>query len=396
MKKIFLIIFIAWLGMHLEAGELQNCSTFVLKTEASIFLGHNLDESPELFVPGLVCINRRNVYREGITWNDLIAPAREYAKAIVAFEMKPAPKLSWISKYGSVTFNSEGVDFPDGGMNEKGLAVFEMSLGETSYKNDPAHPTLFMSLWIQYQLDNCATLDEVIRNANDINLQGWSWHYFVADRNGDCAVIEFLEGEVVAHRNLAYSVLCNARYSLELERLKYFAGFGGTIPLEINSSRLPRFVKAAKMLKDFERMPQKAPRDQALKILDAIKIKGWNKWGILIDVRNMIFYFHSADNRKLRYFAVNDADFSPEKNDRILDIHADRLADVKGQFVDYSYERNLELTKKRAGILFVERLKGLEKNGINASVYAERFADYSRRMRAKTKKTWLAKSESRP
>ncbi|MBN2399657.1 MAG: linear amide C-N hydrolase [Candidatus Aminicenantes bacterium] len=396
MKKVFLVIFIVFLSARLEVVKPKKCSTFALKAGKDVFLGHNLDESPELFIPGLVCINRRNVYREGITWNDLVAPAREYENAIVAFEKKPAPKLGWISKFGSVTFNSEGVDFPDGGMNEKGLAVFEMSLGETRYKHDPAHPTLFMSLWIQYQLDNCATLDEVIDNATDINLQGWSWHYFIADRNGDCAVIEFLKGEMVAHRDLAYPVLCNSRYSLELERLKYFEGFGGTIPLEINSSRLPRFVKAAKMLKDFERMPPMAPRDQALKILDAIKIKGWNKWGILIDVRNMIFYFHSGDNRRLRYFAVNDTDFSPKKNDRILDIHADLSADVKGHFIDYSYERNLQLTMKRAGILFVERLKGLEKNGVSASVYAGRFADYSRRMRAKTKKIGPAKLGARP
>ena len=383
MKKTILLVFVIFLGVSLPDEEPRNCSTFMLKAGQEIFLGHNLDESPELFVPGLVCINSRQAYREAISWNELVAPPRDYEKAIVAFEKKPAPKLSWISKYGSVTFNSEGVDFPDGGMNEKGLAVFEMSLMESRYKYDPSLPTLFMALWIQHQLDNCATLDEVIRNADQINLQGWSWHYFVADRNGDCAVIEFLEGEPVVHRDLAYPVLCNARYSQELERLKYFKGFGGMIPLEINFSRVPRFVKATKMMKDFTGSLPGIPRDRALKILDEIKIKDWNKWGILIDVRNMTFYFHTGDNRKFRYFAVNDADFSAGKKDRILDMHADLSADVKGHFVDYSYEGNLELTKKRAGLLFVERLKGLEKNGINARVYAERFADYSRRMRRK-------------
>ncbi|TFG74404.1 MAG: linear amide C-N hydrolase [Chrysiogenales bacterium] len=383
MKKLVLFACLIFLYVSLPDKEPQNCSTFMLKAGQEIFLGHNLDESPELFVPGLVCINRRQAYREGISWNELVAPPREYEKAIVAFEKKPTPKLSWISKYGSVTFNSEGVDFPDGGMNEKGLAVFEMSLGESRYKYDPTHPTLFMSLWIQHQLDNCSTLDEVIGNAEQINLQGWSWHYFVADRNGDCAIIEFRQGEAVVHKDLAYPILCNDQYSQELERLKYFQGFGGMIPLELNFSRLPRFVKAAKMLKDFERSIQAAPKDQALKILDEIKIKDWNKWGILIDVKNMIFYFHTGDNKKLRYFALNNADFSMEKGDRILDMHADLSADVKAHFVAYTYERNLELTKKRAGILFVERLKGLEKNGINARIYAERFADYSRRMRRK-------------
>jgi choloylglycine hydrolase len=29
--------------------------------------------------------------------------------------------ISWISKYGSITFNQYGREFPTGGMNEKGL-----------------------------------------------------------------------------------------------------------------------------------------------------------------------------------------------------------------------------------------------------------------------------------
>ena len=387
MKKTILLVFIICLGVLLPDKEPRNCSTFMLKAGQEIFLGHNLDESPELFVPGLVCINSRQAYREAISWNELVAPPRDYEKAIAVFDKKPSPKLIWISRYGSVTFNSEGVDFPDGGMNEKGLAVFEMSLGDTQYKYSKEHPTLFMSLWIQHQLDNCAIVDEVIRNAEQINLQGWSWHYFVADRNGDCAIIEFLQGKILIHRNPAQPILCNARYSQELERLKYFQGFGGKIDLQLNFSRAPRFVKAAKMLKDFAGAPAASPRDQALKILDEIKIRGWNKWGILVDVKNMTFYFHTGDNKKLRYFALKDSDFSAGKTDMILDMHADLSADVKAHFVDYTHERNLELTMKRAGILFVERLKGLEKNGINARIYAERFADYSRRMREKKMKT---------
>jgi len=357
----------------------------MLKTDSILLVGHNLDESPELHVPGIVCINKRNVYREGITWYELISDPPDYEKSIIPFEEKPEPKISWISKYGSITFNSEGLDFPDCGMNEKGLAVFEMSLGNTQHKYDESNPTLFIALWIQYQMDNCATVDDVIRNANDINLQGWSWHYFVTDKHGDCAIIEFLKGEVVIHKNenVTYPVLCNTQYAKELERLKNYQGFGGKKKIKKMLPRAPRFVRAAKMLKDFDTSVHKAPKDYALKLLDEIKIKGWNKWGILFDVKNMIFYFHTNRNRDLRYFSLGDFDFSDEKPSQLLDIHADLSGDVASDFVDYAYEKNFEHTKERAKHLYVERFKGLIDNGVNATVYAKRFADYSDRMRRK-------------
>jgi len=170
MKRVTLCICFVFFGFSLLAEESKNCSTFMLKMDSIFFVGHNLDESPELHVPGLVCINKRNVYREGMTWYELIADPPDYKKSSIPFEEKPHPKISWMSKYGSITFNSEGLDFPDGGINEKGLAVFEMSLGNTKFKIDESKPTLFITLWIQYQLDNYATVDEVIQNINNINL----------------------------------------------------------------------------------------------------------------------------------------------------------------------------------------------------------------------------------
>ena len=198
MKKLLVCLLLGTAGLAAPAPDASSgCSTFVLRTESAFLVGHNLDESPTLHVPGLVCINKRDTYREGITWHELIADPPTYARSVVPFTDRPAPKLSWRSRYASITFNSEGLDFPDGGVNEAGLAVFEMSLDGTCHKFDPAHPTLFIALWIQYLLDMCATVDEVVRAAHDINQQGWSWHYFVTDRRGECAVIEYLAGDVV-------------------------------------------------------------------------------------------------------------------------------------------------------------------------------------------------------
>ena len=360
----------------------------MLKTDSVLLVGHNLDESPELHIPGLVCINKRNEYREGITWYELIADPPDFEKTLIPFEEKPGPKISWTSKYGSVTFNSEGLDFPDGGMNEKGLSVFEMSMVDSKHKIDESLPTLFICLWVQYQLDNCATVDEVIRNAENINQQGWAWHYFVTDKTGDCAIIEYINGRVVVYKNEAVRIplLCNLQYAKELDQLKKYQGFGGDVEIRSSLPRAPRFVRGAKLLKEFDPTIHTSAEQYALQLLDEIKSRGWNKWGLLADVTNMKFYFYTYRNQNLRYVHFKDFDFADGKPAQILDIHADLSGDVASNFVAYSYEKNYELAMERAKYLFKKRFKGLIDNGVTAQVYAKRFADYSERMRSKNKK----------
>jgi penicillin V acylase-like amidase (Ntn superfamily) len=356
------------------------CSTFMLATEGDLLVGHNLDESPTLDLPGLVCVNKRGTHREGITWYELIAHPAAYVQTLIPFADKPSPKLSWRARFGSITFNSEGVDFPDGGVNEAGLVVFEMSLPGTRHKVDSAHPTLFIALWIQHQLDTCASVDEVIRNAHEINQQGWSWHYFVADRQGNQAIIEYLDGEVVVHTGaeVAYPVLCNTEYAQELTRLGRHHGFGAWVRSLFGNT--PRFIRAARMLDAYDPKTHGPARDYAWSILKDIRIRGWNKWAILVDLKTMTVFFHTDRNRRVRSVAFASFDFSPGPAE-LLDIHADLAGDVAGAFVDYTYERNFEHAQARADELFAERFKGLESNGVTAGVYARRFADYSARMR---------------
>ncbi len=366
----------------LDTEERGNCSTFMLKSDSVLFVGHNLDETPGFHIPGRICVNKRDVYREGAEYYEFLAPPGEYEKLAVPFEQRPDPKISWVSKYGSITFNSEGVDFPDGGVNEKGLAVFEMSLGSTKNRYDEKNPSIFMVLWIQYVLDSFTTIDEVIESTYRINLQGWSWHYFVSDSRGDCAVIEFLGGEVVVHRGeaLRYPVLCNSRYSRELERLDGHRGIKAWTADLLR--RTPRFVRAARLLDRFDPENEADPGAYARTILEDIAIKRWNKWSILVDVTNLTVYFHTDVNRRLRYFSLSGFDLD-RRPAEILDIHGSGWGDVTGRFEDYTRERNLELTRERARLLLADRFRGLVDNGVTAEIYSERFAEYSERIRMK-------------
>ena len=102
--SIFLIMVV------LQAQAVFPCSTFMLKGEDYHIYGHNLDSGSP--VPGLVVINKRNVTKESRTWKELTTGKKDDS---ISFH--------WTSKFGSVTFNPFGREFPDGGMNEAGLIV---------------------------------------------------------------------------------------------------------------------------------------------------------------------------------------------------------------------------------------------------------------------------------
>jgi|GEM_PF-716882 len=359
-----------------------NCSTFMLKNGKTIFVGHNLDEDPKLHVPGMVCINKRGISREGITWYELISDPPDFEKVLIPYEEKKEPKIKWTSKYGSVTFNSEGLDFPDGGINERGLSIFEMSMGETKFTTDSTKPTLFITLWIQFQLDNYSSVDEVLTNISDINQQGWSWHYFISDRSGDYAIVEYINGEIYIYKdnNAPHPILCNLAYEREINGLKDYDGISGRIKSFIFTP--PRFVRGVKLLKEFRPEDQSSTKDYAFEILDNIKVNGWNKWGILIDVSEMVIYYHTNKNRELKYFSINQCDFSAGTPTKMLDMYKNDISgNVISYFEDYSYNKNYDHNLERAKHLFKERFYGLIDNGVPPEVYAKRFADYSSRMR---------------
>ena len=86
----------------------------------------------------------------------------------------------WTSKFGSITFNQNGKEFPYGGINEKGLVVEQLWLGNTEYQENN-NKTISELEWIQYQLDNYENVDEVIKNINSLAIKPIARiHYFFA------------------------------------------------------------------------------------------------------------------------------------------------------------------------------------------------------------------------
>jgi penicillin V acylase-like amidase (Ntn superfamily) len=122
--------------------------------------------------------------------------------------------LNWKSKYNSITFNLFGPDMPIGGMNEKGVAIEALLLPQSKYPS-LGEKNVNEGTWIQYQLDQYSSVDEIIKNINKLNIQKVyrGAHFYICDPS-ECAVIEFLDHKALFYRGSDFPVeaLTNAPY----------------------------------------------------------------------------------------------------------------------------------------------------------------------------------------
>jgi len=142
---ISLLIFLAHINPFLDA-----CTTFCLKDGKNLVFGRNYDWS---IGHGFVMVNKRSLVKRAFNSFDPSA--------------KPA---EWISKYGSITFNQYGKEYPTGGMNEAGLVVEVMWLDSAQFPASDERPALGELPWVQYQLDNFFSVKEVINSDKSIRI----------------------------------------------------------------------------------------------------------------------------------------------------------------------------------------------------------------------------------
>ena len=337
--KLFLSFCLLVPGLAQMPGEA--CTAFCLGQKDAVVVGKNYDWD---IGDALVVVNKRNMNKIAMTSN------------------KP---VGWTSKYGSVTFNQYGREMPSGGMNEAGLVVEVLWLKGTEYAPDDARPTINNAQWVQYQLDNFSTVDEVVRSDAALRIMAApaapaALHYFVCDKQGHCASIEMLSGKFVAHtrEDMPVRVLTNSTYAEALDALKTHLGaplrvqgFGGAqeggrwpageMPQDNESPA--RFVRAAQMAGAFKPETGKAPVDYAFDILGNVAQKEYTQWSIVYDVAKARVVFQTSANSKRRHIDLPSLDFSCATPVKILDINADLEGNITDNFTDYSVEANKKL-----------------------------------------------------
>jgi choloylglycine hydrolase len=165
--------------------------------------------------------------------------------------------LKWTSKYGSVVADIYDAASADG-MNEAGLAANILYLAEADYGDSKASrkPLLSVGAWVQYILDNNATVAEAVEAMKKEPFaivapalpggKAAAGHVAIADITGDSAIFEYLRGKLVIHHDRKHTVMTNSPpFDEQLAINTYWKDVGGLKMLPGTHRASDRFARVS-------------------------------------------------------------------------------------------------------------------------------------------------------
>jgi choloylglycine hydrolase len=307
------------------------CSIFTLTEGEESVYGANLDWRSEF--PGQVVVNPRGTEKSVLPWEGWWPQPSD------------AGLVSWTSRYGSVTFTCYGRDFIEGGMNEAGLVVDEANWTAT-YAEPDERPGVSCQQWMQYQLDNYATVEEVLAHLDGLRPDGEGWHYLISDRTGASAVIEHSYGEakVYSGEPLEVPALTNAGYEQLLSHIPMHVAFGGEIDIARGQDSYARFVKMAVLMRDYDAKRDGGLAGYGMAILDSVSVEETIRSIVYDSTRGRVMW-KTARNGALRWLDMDSLDFEDWTRARVIDVEEGGPGDVSGFLGAYTEKSNLALVK---------------------------------------------------
>jgi len=315
------------------AGRLpaDACTAFVMRGGGTFLLAKNLDWA---IGDGFVFVNKRGVSKE-------------------AFSTGTASPLRWTSKYGSVTFNQFGREFPLGGMNEAGLVIEELNAPE-GCRPSGSGLSLNEFQWIQYHLDNHRSVKEVLKNDPKLGISRllFNLHYLVTDRKGNTAVIECAGGKMTYYSgdDLPVPVLSNNSYEESLRTLRLHQGFGGDQVVSSSPESLERFVRAAALLEEYRLPAQRPLPDHAFTVLKSVE-QDDTQWSIVYYLPRRWIFFKTRAHRRLKIISLESLDFSCKSPVLMQPVDTEASRNLSRSFAEYDPEQNRSLLNSVFGKL---------------------------------------------
>jgi penicillin V acylase-like amidase (Ntn superfamily) len=320
--------------------KLSACTTFFLHAKGQMVFGRNYDWITDA---GMVYTNLKGLSKTSLKTAD-------------------GEPITWTSKYGSITFNQYGKEFPTGGMNEKGLVVELMWLDETRYPSPDSRPSISVLQWIQFQLDNCSTVEEVIATDKMLRITttGTPLHYLVADASGNAATIEWLEGKLVssASSDLTPPVLTNSVYKESVSYYKKASSASGNA-FAFGNNSLQRFDEACQMIRQYQSQNMDTPPvDYAFNILSNVSQGAATKWSIVYDITQRKIHFRTNRFQEQKIVSLSDFDFTCSSPAKAWNMNQLAKGAINHLFLNYDAETNKKLVetsfKESAGHISVE------------------------------------------
>lgn len=321
MRLLFFIIII--LGSF---AKLSACSAFMCSAKNGVYFAKNFDWQ---YSHGYIIKNNKGVFKYG-------------------YNFKGDNTATWTSKYGSLTFNQIGKEFPFGGMNEVGLVVEQLwNQDDCEYETFENSKTISELEWIQFQLDNYKSVDEILLNLKQLTIIPVmaKVHYFVVDASGKSAIIEFLNGKTeIIESSDNHQLITNSNYK---NSQNYWATHKDSID-KTSGSSLDRYCHLTHSV-------SKLNLDGSVDATDLFKTllptrTTQTQWSIVYNATDKEIHFLSRNNRNVKTINFKDLNFEDDK------IVAAEINSESLNFEAYSFEKNKSLVDtfhKNFGIQYI-------------------------------------------
>jgi penicillin V acylase-like amidase (Ntn superfamily) len=297
-----------------------DCTAFVMRRGGAALLARNLD-SPA--AGGYLFVNKRGVMKE-------------------AFGAGSARALSWTSRYGSVTFNQFGREFPLAGMNEAGLVIEGLG-GPATYPPADRRPAVNELQWIQYQLDTCGSVKDALKSdrAMRISRLFLNLHYLIADRKGAAAVVEFEAGKMRAFRRgeLPVPVLTSSGYEESIRGLGLRSDSEEERAVRERTPSDERFARVARALDEYIWLGQSPIVDQAFAVLRSVE-RPDTRWSAVYSPRSRRLFLKTRVHRRYKFLSLDSLDFSCGSSSLMIPVDTDAAGNLSRSFAIYDAAKN--------------------------------------------------------
>lgn len=252
--------------------------------------------------------------------------------------------LKWTSKYGSIVTSAYDICSTDG-MNEKGLVANLLWLAESEYPAwDRKEQGLSIAAWVQYMLDNFATVSEAVSAMEKRNFEVVSdmmpdgsrmatLHLSISDTSGDNAIFEYVGGKLVIHHDKSYQVMTNSPvFDQQLALNDYWKTIGGITFLPGTNRAADRFVRASFYI---NAIPKTDDTHVAVASVFSV-IRNTSvpygittpnepnisstRWRTVADQKNKVYYFESTLYPNIVWVDFKNIDFSEKGQIKKLDL----------------------------------------------------------------------------
>lgn len=252
--------------------------------------------------------------------------------------------MRWKSKYGSVVTSAYDICSTDG-MNEKGLVANLLWLAESSYPQwNGEKPALSIAAWVQYMLDNFATVSEAVseieKNTFDVvsdmmpdGTRMATLHFSISDATGDNAIFEYIDGKLNIHHNRSYQVMTNSPvFDQQLALDDYWKTIGGTTFLPGTNRAADRFVRASFYINAIPKTED--TRTALASVFSVIRNTSVpfgistpdqpnissTRWRTVSDQKDKVYYFESTLYPNVFWVDFKDVDFSEKASVKKLNL----------------------------------------------------------------------------